>query len=545
MVSLDDTRFKSSKTAPASAVYWNELALDSVDVASGKEQPMRIPLSFLMVLVITAAIGGLARSAQPRQQTRVPKPPEKPAAAASKPATHKVERGPFKVEVSLKGTFEAEEATEVRLSPQAWIPAMGAAPMTVLHAVEHGTPVKKGDVLVEIDPERIDHTINDLKSESAIAQAAIQQAEKELPILEKDLPLELAAAERTKRVADEDLDRFLKVDRAVTEESAKRSVEMAEHWLQTSQEELKQLEKMYRSKDLTEETEEFILKRTRFEVRMAEFFVKTAHIRAEETLKLDLPRREKALHDNAAKAEVALEKAVSTLPLALQQRRLGLQKMKYDYAKNSDRLTRLEKDRETLTVRAPTNGIVYHGKCIHGQWSTDTGSKLQRGGMIAPEEVFITLVKPRPMFIRAAVEEKELHFLKPQMKGKVVVAGYPDLKPTAQLARVSTIPESAGKFQARVNVHFPSAADADVVMPGMACTVNFVGYQKKNALTLPSSAVFTDEGDDDEHHVYVHTAAGKDEKRTVKIGKASGSKTEILEGVQEGDEILTTKPEKK
>jgi HlyD family secretion protein len=507
---------------------------------------MRIPLSFLGVLVMAAVAGGLAVSAQPRQQTRAPKAPEKPAVAASKPATHKVEKGPFKVEVSLKGTFEAEDATEVRLSPKAWIPAMGAAPMTVLHAVEHGTPVKKGDVLVEIDLERIDHTIKDLKSDAAIAQAAIQQAEKELPILEKDLPLDLAAADRNKRVADEDLDRFLKVDRALMEESAKRSVEMAEHWLQTSQEELKQLEKMYRSKDLTEETEEFILKRTRFEVRMAEFFVKIAHIRAEETLKIELPRREKNLHDNAAKTEVALEKAVNTLPLALQQRRLGLQKLKYDYAKNADRLAALEKDRETLTVRAPADGVLYHGKCVHGQWSeTGASSKLQRGAMIAPEEVFMTILKPRPIFVHATVEEKDLHFLKPHLKGRVVVAGYPDLKPSAQLARVSGIPESAGKFQARVAVHFPLAADADVVMPGMACTVNFVGYQNKDALTVPSSAVFTDDSDEDVHYVYVHPASGKHEKRTVKIGKASGSKTEILEGLHEGDEILTAKPEKK
>ncbi len=131
-------------------------------------------------------------------------------------------------------------------------------------------------------------------------------------------------------------------------------VEMADYYLESSREELKQLEKMYRSKDLTEETEEFILKRTRFEVRMAEFFVKMSRIRAEETLKIELPRREKDLHDNSAKAEVALEKAVSTLPLALQQRRLGLQKMKYDYAKNAEKLERLEKDRETMTVRAST-----------------------------------------------------------------------------------------------------------------------------------------------------------------------------------------------
>src|SRR3984893_18711513 len=126
---------------------------------------------------------------------------------------------------------------------------------------------------------------------------------------------------------------------------------MRDFYLESAREELKQLEKMYRSKDLTEETEEFILKRTRFDVRRAEFYVKMARIRADEIFKIELPRRDKALHENSAKAEVALEKAVSTLPLALQQRRLGLQKMKYEFAKNADRLAGLEKDRETLTVR--------------------------------------------------------------------------------------------------------------------------------------------------------------------------------------------------
>ena len=299
---------------------------------------------------------------------------------------------------------------------------------------------------------------------------------------------------------------------------------------------------MYRSKDLTEETEEFILKRTRFEVRMAEFFVKMSRIRAEETLKVELPRREKDFHDHSAKAEVALEKAVSTLPLALQQRRLGLQKMKYDYAKNAEKLELLEKDRETMAVRASTDGIVYHGKCVHGQWSSDADTKLQRGGTIAPEEVFMTIVKPRPVFVRATVEEKELHLLKPELKGRAAVAGYPDLKPRAELKHVSAIPESAGKFQARIAIHLES--DASVVMPGMACTVHFVPYHKKEALTVPSSAVFSDD-DEDTHYVYVPTEAGKSEKHTVKIGRKSEHKTEILDGLHEGGEILTTKPEKK
>jgi len=129
------------------------------------------------------------------------------------------------------------------------------------------------------------------------------------------------------------------------------------------------------------------------------------------------------------------------------------------------------------------------------------------------------------------------------LKGKAAVAGYPDLKLPAELKHVSAVPESAGKFEARIAVRLE--LDASVVMPGMACTVHFVPYHKKEALTVPSSAVFTDDDDEDAHYVYVPTEAGKSEKRTVKIGKKSEHKTEILEGLREGDEILTSKPEKK
>src|SRR5262249_36761374 len=49
----------------------------------------------------------------------------------AKPSTYKVMREPFKIEVSLKGVFEAAEMTEVVLRPQAW-GVEGRGALTVL-----------------------------------------------------------------------------------------------------------------------------------------------------------------------------------------------------------------------------------------------------------------------------------------------------------------------------------------------------------------------------------------------------------------------------
>src|SRR5262249_5483492 len=133
--------------------------------------------------------------------------------------TYKVEKGPFKVEVACKGVFEAEQMTEIAVSPETWTPDTGGK-LTVAKAVEHGTPVKKGDVPLTLDTHRIDQAIRDLEADKKLAELAIKQAEDELPVLERSTPVDLAAAERAKKLADEDFKRFTEQEREFTEKAA-------------------------------------------------------------------------------------------------------------------------------------------------------------------------------------------------------------------------------------------------------------------------------------------------------------------------------------
>ena len=134
------------------------------------------------------------------------------ASNAVKPATVKAAKGPFKVEVSLSGVFEAKRLAEVSIRPKTW-----TMPLVVDSAIELGKPVKKGDVLVELDREKIDKAIQDAEVENTLTELALQHATEELPILEKSLPVELAAAERARTYADEDLKNFVEIDRPLAE----------------------------------------------------------------------------------------------------------------------------------------------------------------------------------------------------------------------------------------------------------------------------------------------------------------------------------------
>jgi len=511
----------------------------------GKDQPMVSSFHSLAWLTAWLAVIGSAWA-----QSHVDKEKAAKGSTASKAAkkspTAKVEKGPFRVEASLKGVFESGDMKEILITanPQDGQPL---PPLRVLKVVEHGAVVKKGDTLIEFDFEKIDHAIKDLREDCSRNELALHLAEKELPILEQMTPLDLGAAERAKKHADEDLERFLRVDRAMAEEKAKNWVDNAEFFVKSAEEELKQLQKMYRDKDLTEETEEFILKRQKHEVKQAQIWLKHARIESEETLKVQLPRQEVNLHENAAKKGLDWEKANTTLRLALDQRRLAAQKLKSDLAKSSRHLQDLEEYRKAMVVKSPADGIVYHGKCVRGEWMMEKPApgappRLERYGHLTPDIVFMTIVSPRPLFVRASVEEKDLHFLKPDIKGNAVPVGYPDLKLPARVTQVSYVPHTPGNFEARFAID--AVSGHDMIKPGMACKIKFTGYKKEDALLAQSTAVFSEDGDEDAHYVYL-AGKGSPQKQTVEIGKKSGGKTEILAGLKEGDEILTSKPENK
>jgi multidrug efflux pump subunit AcrA (membrane-fusion protein) len=281
------------------------------------------------------------------------------------------------------------------------------------------------------------------------------------------------------------------------------------------------------------------LKRYKHSVESAELYAAFAKIENEQSLKIFIPRREQIVKNAVEKAEIALAKARDVQPLALQQKRLALAHSRHEEMKAKEHLAELEQDRAALTVRAPVAGLAYYGRSVRGQWMVPAGSQgpaLLGVGPINPGDVFLTIVSPGKLVVHAEAEEKELAGLKAGLAGKLTPTAYPDKKLACEVIQVATAPHE-GKFEIRIKL--PGKTEG--LVPGMTGSARFVISQKKTALTVPSSAVFEDTSEDTQY-VYRLTKDGKHEKKTVKVGITSGDKTEILEGLSEGDEILTSKP---
>ena len=500
----------------------------------------------LLVAALLAGPAAWARAADAKDSKKpaggpVAEKGVKPAAkdasdeSGAKPTPHVVKKGPMRIEVALDGTFEAQNVTELALHPQEW------TGFTVLKAVEHGAVVRRGDLLVAMDPEKIDRAIADLRTEIQLSDLSEKQAEQQLAALEKAAPLDMDANQRTLRAAQEDWRQYLAVDKPLSAKWADFTLTMAKEALEYQEEELRQLEKMYKADDLVEETERIVLKRTRNAVDRARFSLEYARVMHDEMLKFGLPRQEDRMKEATQRAEIEHARLKISLPLAVSKQRIEFEKLKVQRAQSDEKLGKLLADRTAMTVKSPGDGIVYYGRCARGKWSGgSSGDAYRRGAAFTPNEVFMTLVQARPLDIRATVPENQLQHVSTGLQGIAEPVGFSRVKLPVAVQRLAAVPLSGGGFDVRLSIVGGPLPDA--IMPGMTCEVKLTAYKKGDVLTIPPKAVFSEELDPLRQFVYRLGKGDKPEKRPVTLGKRNDKQVEILGGLSEGDKILLEKP---
>ncbi len=509
---------------------------------------MKIVYPFGIALALLIALTQLAPAAEPAESGKAEE--SNPAAAKADntkadektnktktdaPATLTIKTEPLTVEVSVDGVFEAKQTTEVILRPEAW------AELTVESAVEHGRRVKKGQTLIKLDTQKIDLAIEEAERTETASQLALRQAELSLKLAKKSVPESLAAAKRAAKAAEEDFEKYTKVDRAESLKDIDYSVESAQQALSYQREELNQLEKMYKADDLTEETEEIILTRARNRVKAYERMLDKATLDRDQFLKYSLPRQDANVKYQTAMAEITFAQSKSALPDSLAEKELALERAKSGHEQAKEKLAQMRSDRELMAVRAPADGIVYYGKASRGKWgevSTISGM-LKEGGGVKANMVLMTIVDDSELAVRTTIEEKDLYQILLGEQATITPTAFPDSRLEGKLTELSAVPIADGKFDAAIDVC--GGQRPNRLRAGMNCQAKIVAYENDEAILVPKTAVNQDD-DSTWGSVYVLTDKGQ-KKRKVKIGRTEGDRFEITKGLAVGDKVVIANPD--
>jgi RND family efflux transporter MFP subunit len=436
----------------------------------------------------------------------------------------------------------ASKTEEVVFRPEAW------TDYEIVEVVEHGKKVRKGETLFKFDSEKLNEAIADLDLEQRISELAILKADDDMPRLEKTLKLDFAAAERSNKQAKEDFTRYQEVDRPMMEKTANFMVKFYDFMLAYEKDEMEQLEKMYEADDLTEETEEIVLKRQRTAVEFAEFSLEDAKLSRDQTLKVYLPRYDIRIKDSLERSEMAEARAAQALSLDLSRLRYEQEQRKKGRTKSLERHSKLIKDRELMEIKSPADGIVFYGQAVNGRWSDTSGliTKYKPKNNVSPNSVLMTIVETRPLYVLSSIDEGKRPDVADGQKVKVSLPAEDAERVAGEVSSISPLPVSAGKFEVKFDL--TQSEIPDWIVPGMSCKVQLITYDKKDAIVVPKTAVHDDEDDADKKYVWLINPDDEDakpERRDVKLGKRKGTDVEIIKGLEKGDVISLDDESKK
>ncbi len=484
-----------------------------------------------LVLLVIASPGHSNATVEPPAETT-------PASASENAKSARAEAGPFRIDVELSGVFEAEVQHEVAVTTEEW------ATLKVVEAVSHGRRVREGEVLIRFETDKLDEAIEALADSVETMRIDVELAEIAARAAAAALETGEKGAQEAQEHAAEDLKYFRRVGRPLAEKSAEFSLRSSQNFLDYAKEELEQLERMYKEDEITEETEEIILRRQRDAVERALFSLERSRIDRDYELKVSTPRRERALERSADDLARTWQKTKRSLPLELDKAKLTLRRTQLDLKKTEKKLARLREDRERLVVRSPAAGIVYYGRAVRGVWSGSTpiAAKLRKGGSVLKGETLLTVVEPAALRIRSSVPEKDLAHVRKGLKGRAVPASDPLRALPVRVDSVSAIPIGAGTFDATIEILDAERRKARAnVVAGMRCQLAFTGYWQPSAVTIPAAAVQSDPATGDAY-VYKKGAEGGAEKTSIERGYTSGDRVEIRRGLKAGDEVLLEAP---
>lgn len=453
------------------------------------------------------------------------KKPEAPKVAKkSDKKTVKVKKEAFDVTLELDGIIESRKNTPVFVEPKSW------TDLTILEAVEHGTKVKKGQVLIRFETDKLEKAIEDQEASIPLAEIKLDAAKVALELLEKTGPITLEEKRKSKAQKEDDFAYFENVRRPMDERSARERVKAYQNYLMYSEEELKQLKKMYENDDVTEETEEIVLKRAQNSVDSDRWSLERIRASTDRTLNVSIPREHESLKRSLKRSHIDWEVAEESAERALETKRLEIEQQERTLAKSHEKLDDLNSDLDSLIVKAPHDGIVYYGASRKGKWVTAAivEKKLIPGGRASVREVLMTVVDPSRLRVRVAVPEDKLKDLKVDQKATMTMKWNDSIKLDSTVDDISYVPAANSTFGAVFS--FDSSKATLPVYPGMNAKLKMDVYKNENALVVPVKSV---KKDGDKSYVMMKDGS----KRFVETGRATKEKQEITKGLKEGDEI--------
>ena len=452
------------------------------------------------------------------------RPAEHTEATDRKEPTISVHRGSLEADVEAQGYFEPVEAFDVRVRPKAY-----AGELAIKSIAPNGSSVKKGDVLLEIDPATIDKQLAASENDVEAAHAAFTRAETDVKIEQQQEQLALKMQTEATQRAEDEVKWFQNVDGPDILLEADQGLKNVKANVDDQEDELNELKKMYKSDDLTTDTADIVVKRS---VRNLENLRIALKIETEHTDKVKsvvYPARKLQVLESAKQAEQQLDALKSAQAQSKVLHVTGIVTATANTKAADEHLADLKADKEKLTIVAPSDGVVLYGQFTGGAFQNSDERSFRPGEKIAAQQAVMTFYVPGKLRLHVDLPEAKFFAMHPGYSATITPVAFDQEKIEGTVDNAAAIDVSTQQGPL-YNLSI-SCRDVDQkLVPGMRANVKVRPSDSQIAILVPNSAIA-------EGHVWVKTEDGI-ERRDVVVGKSDAKQTQIQKGLNEGDEIL-------
>jgi Cu(I)/Ag(I) efflux system membrane fusion protein/cobalt-zinc-cadmium efflux system membrane fusion protein len=174
---------------------------------------------------------------------------------------------------------------------------------------------------------------------------------------------------------------------------------------------------------------------------------------------------------------------------------------------------------ESVPIRSPASGVIVEKTAIEGMH-------------VAPGQTLFRIADLSVVWVEADVYERDMAVVRVGQAATVTLDAYPDQRFAGRATYIHPFVEEQTRTM-KVRFEFPNPRG--LLKPGMYANVELV-TPASSALAVPAEAVL-DSGR--EQVVFVALGDGYFEPRRVRVGRRVGTKAEITEGLEEGEEVAT------
>ena len=436
------------------------------------------------------------------------------------------------ITVTERGSLESRNNVEITCEVDD-VPGDGVDGTLIMWIIENGTSVKKGDLLVELDSashkERLDKQILDTNlARAKDIQARVNYDNRvtrnETAIAKAILDVKLAGL-TLDQYEDENGGTFQikvqEVELLIQEQQARTEIE------DRNLAGVKQLrEQGYKSKGDLAQAELKALRCTGALTR--------EQSKLKELTIYDYKKKRLSFEGQRETAKRTMKQVEVENNALLAQAKAWKDSAELSLKREEERLARYREQLEKCKIYAPQDGMVaYHVDA--NRWGQSTS--IAEGVPVRNQQQLMSIPDLTHMQVNTAVHESVVDRVKVGISATIRVDAFPDRIYRGVVESVAVLPDPGGWLSSDTKVYQTTVTlDEEVtgLKPGMTAVVELHIDHLQNVLAVPVQAIVQRR---DENWCYV-ADNGRVRQQPVKLGQTNDKFVEIVEGLQEGEQIV-------